>query len=855
MNRHEIANTVMGQESCALEEVLQKNPPQSMPTSVPESVSLPQPDPSEEVSYVVTENAKGGEGAWSVETKQAKPPISIDTTTSLSHDLSNSISQLSNVGSPLSQTTPNLDVPTPTQSTVLQGFHGNPSWRTIPLPLKANDLGLPNIPLGKELPSSIDAAKPSTNLLDDSSDTDPNKTVATAAYRDLHTGAVVETDQDGHQAAPTVHPDLSTLAAQKATAPGGLPVLSILPMKMPGLEAAADLLNADVGIDGDAAKGDAAKANNTGNDSDTASTWNGIGYSVTGFAVASSKRNADFHALFPSVPEDDFLIENYTCALSRDLLIQGRLYLSESHLCFHSSIFGWVTSIVIPFSEVISIEKRNTAYLIPNAISVRTLESRYLFSSLVSRDMVYSMLVNIWRMTAPSAAAQQMAESATDDDVATEEDHGTLQAVPEVKEEERKLENTDVLTSQGEEFATAANKREKLRKRLTKARKNAKKGKDGKKVSANSDEHDADDETGSSSDEDEKEHEPTKCNCDKTNSHLPVLVIDEKFDATPHQLFDLMFKGDFMSDFLSNNQKLIDVEIGEWNDKEKTLPEATATRKVTYIKPLNGSVGPKQTKCQITDEQLHIDFHEFCTTMTTTKTPDVPSGNNFSVHTRTCFTWAENNRARLYITCEVAWKGRSMLKSIIDKASVEGQKDYYKELSKALRAHIKSHPDIYGTKKSSSSKDKEHGEKEPVEELIEEETKPASTSPLSMLMDTLDSLNISLSVLILSLLIVILLISNIWVYTRGSNASMRDPRNPHVLLQRDHVKGYSQPLQMRHVKVLVDEEVQDVLDALAYSRRMTEALEEDIRELQDIIKKRTKPDVENETAKAHFLPS
>ena len=30
---------------------------------------------------------------------------------------------------------------------------------------------------------------------------------------------------------------------------------------------------------------------------------------VTGFAVASNKRNADFHDLFPNVPEGDYLIE------------------------------------------------------------------------------------------------------------------------------------------------------------------------------------------------------------------------------------------------------------------------------------------------------------------------------------------------------------------------------------------------------------------------------------------------------------------------------------------------------------------------------------------------------------------
>ncbi|KAI0801389.1 hypothetical protein C8Q74DRAFT_487862 [Fomes fomentarius] len=66
---------------------------------------------------------------------------------------------------------------------------------------------------------------------------------------------------------------------------------------------------------------------------------------VTGFAVASNKRNQDFHELFPTVPEGDYLIEDYGCALQREILIQGRLYISENHVCFHANIFGWITDV------------------------------------------------------------------------------------------------------------------------------------------------------------------------------------------------------------------------------------------------------------------------------------------------------------------------------------------------------------------------------------------------------------------------------------------------------------------------------------------------------------------------------
>ena len=86
---------------------------------------------------------------------------------------------------------------------------------------------------------------------------------------------------------------------------------------------------------------------------------------VTGFAVASNKRNADFHELFPSIPEGDYLIEgrsaivfhrryadkflaDYGCALQREILIQGRIYISENHICFHANIFGWITDVRCP---------------------------------------------------------------------------------------------------------------------------------------------------------------------------------------------------------------------------------------------------------------------------------------------------------------------------------------------------------------------------------------------------------------------------------------------------------------------------------------------------------------------------
>jgi hypothetical protein len=40
---------------------------------------------------------------------------------------------------------------------------------------------------------------------------------------------------------------------------------------------------------------------------------------------------------------DNFL--DYGCALQREILVQGRIYISENHICFYANIFRWVTSV------------------------------------------------------------------------------------------------------------------------------------------------------------------------------------------------------------------------------------------------------------------------------------------------------------------------------------------------------------------------------------------------------------------------------------------------------------------------------------------------------------------------------
>lgn len=517
--------------------------------------------------------------------------------------------------------------------------------------------------------------------------------------------------------------------------------------------------------------------------------WPGdMGGQITGFAVASSKRNAEFHALFPTVPEDDYLIEDYGCALVREILIQGRFYISENHVCFYASIFGWVTNIALPFSEIVSIEKRMTAFVIPNAIQVATLHAKHTFASFLSRDATYDLIVNIWKLSHPDVPVDpQHLDLLTDGEESVDDQAETDKA------------------AQGDK--SKVSKRARLKKKLgAKLREGTRDdttqpaGADAKAGIAPS--------KSPGPGGKRQPHRKTSCPCDKDKMHLSTTVLDTTYPAIPEKVYNLVFTSEFMKDFWTNDQKLLDLQVSNWAPGAGSGSQKMLTRNISYIKPLAGGFGPKQTKCVLTDENIHVDFDDYVTVVTTTRTPDVPSGGSFCVKTRTCFSWAGGNVTKVLVTCQVEWSGRSMIKGIIDKASIDGQKQYYKDLDAAIRQYVKDHASEFreegddgeaaevtadGAEAGSAVEEKENGTRE-------EET--AAASSLDGLMGNLGVLkdvasgafdmlsNIagglgdalggaSPSMLILGFVVILLVISNLWAFS--SPGTTRDPLDPHRL--------------------------------------------------------------------------
>jgi hypothetical protein len=401
----------------------------------------------------------------------------------------------------------------------------------------------------------------------------------------------------------------------------------------------------------------------------------GPGHRLTGFAVASSKRNKDFHQLFRSVPEDDYLIEDYSAALQKEILLHGRLYVSEGHICFSSNIFGWVTNLVISFDEVVSVEKKNTAVVFPNAIVIQTLHARNTFASFAARDSTYELLIGIWKINHPklksslngealdnvresdktekagSIASEDDSDEGSEDEVYDEDDDDDDFGSYTEPDAGRSVAGSDV----GEPIMLS---RKTSAQPLTGAAQlngNVSRTLDPAEAAAAG--------TAPGGDfQGPATHAPTECS--DTAEHYDRPLTDTTIPAPLGKVYSLMFganSGAFMKKWLVDEQKSRELDM---NDDKIGLDNDHKSFTFSYIKPLNGPVGPKQTKCITTNTLEAFDLEKAVTVNCSTQTPDVPSGSIFTTKTKYCLMWGPGNSTRMIANCTIEWTGKSWLRGM-----------------------------------------------------------------------------------------------------------------------------------------------------------------------------------------------
>ena len=160
----------------------------------------------------------------------------------------------------------------------------------------------------------------------------------------------------------------------------------------------------------------------------------------------------------------------------------------------------------IPIYEITTLEKKMTAFVIPNAIQLSTRQAKYTFASFLSRDTTFDVIYNIWRLARPEDAIANGARSRSSMD--------------------------------GPDSGTASP----LGAGVTVGAIGIVAGVNGGGVVA-------------------PLRKATLCACGKDGTHYPETAMDIVTPGTPDRIHNLMFASGFMKDFMAGNQKLLGTDL------------------------------------------------------------------------------------------------------------------------------------------------------------------------------------------------------------------------------------------------------------------------------------------------------
>ncbi|KAI8919464.1 rab-GTPase-TBC domain-containing protein [Powellomyces hirtus] len=110
------------------------------------------------------------------------------------------------------------------------------------------------------------------------------------------------------------------------------------------------------------------------------------------FRAASRSWRQIFH-----MPEEERLVNFYSCSYHKKLMNQGWMYISVSYLCFYSFVFGVETKVVIELKDIEELAKdKSKRGVVNDAIRIKLRnQAEHVFSNLFHRDESFDLLEHL----------------------------------------------------------------------------------------------------------------------------------------------------------------------------------------------------------------------------------------------------------------------------------------------------------------------------------------------------------------------------------------------------------------------------------------------------------------------------
>ncbi|XP_054251488.1 protein Aster-B isoform X4 [Indicator indicator] len=443
------------------------------------------------------------------------------------------------------------------------------------------------------------------------------------------------------------------------------------------------------------------------------------------------QRNEDFRKLFKQLPDTERLIVDYSCALQRDILLQGRLYLSENWICFYSNIFRWETLLTVRLKDICSMTKEKTARLIPNAIQVCTDTEKHFFTSFGARDRTYMMMFRLWQnalLDKPLCPKElwhfvhqcygnELGLTSDDEDyVPPDDDFNTMGYCEEIPVEENEVNDSSskssmeakpeaspqlpkksvtasTLTSTGSSEAPASFDGVLPEEEEVVAESPVEKDLGianimGEKIEI------IGPVTSPSLDFNDNEDIPTELS-DSSETHDEGEVqafyedlngrqyVNEVFNFSVDKLYDLLFTdSQFQRDFMEQ-RRFSDIIFHPWKKEDN----GNQTRVILYTITLTNPLAPKTATVTETQTMYKASQESECYVIDAeVLTHDVPYHDYFYTINRYTLTRVARNKSRLRVSTELRYRKQpwGLVKSFIEKNFWSGLEDYFRHLESEL---------------------------------------------------------------------------------------------------------------------------------------------------------------------------
>ncbi|XP_075046412.1 protein Aster-B isoform X2 [Mixophyes fleayi] len=446
------------------------------------------------------------------------------------------------------------------------------------------------------------------------------------------------------------------------------------------------------------------------------------------------QRNEDFRKLFKQLPDSERLIVDYSCALQRDILLQGRLYLSENWICFYSNIFRWETLLTVRLKDICSMTKEKTARLIPNAIQLCTDTEKHFFTSFGARDRTYMMMFRLWQnalLEKPLCPKElwhfvhqcygnELGLTSDDEDyVPPDDDFNTMGYCEEIPVEDVEVNDNSSKSSSDLKPETNCNLQDPslTSSNLTSTTSSEAPAFDGgilddldsslerEMLFASIEEQKVEllpPVTSPSLDFNDNEDLPTELS-DSSDTHDEGevqafyedlngrLYINEVFSFSVDKLFSLLFsESQFQRDFMEQ-RRFTEVIFHPWKKEEN----GNQTRVILYTIALTNPLAPKSATVTETQTLYKASQESECYVIDAeVLTHDIPYHDYFYTINRYTLTRVARNKSRLRISTELRYRKQpwGLVKTFIEKNFWSGLDEYFhhleNELTKAETAYL-----------------------------------------------------------------------------------------------------------------------------------------------------------------------